>query len=528
MKPHPGPERVRLTDRLRALEEVVSTGRSELPVDVVEDAQAVLDRAGTRRSLSLAHTVVALAGATGSGKSSLFNEVAGMEVSRVGVRRPTTADPVACVWGTQGVVPLLEWLGVPSRHQVSRESVLDSGEADDLDGLVLLDLPDHDSIQQEHRETVDRLVELVDLFVWVLDPQKYADAALHEQYLQPLAAHQSVTVVVLNQVDRLSSGETAECVADLRRLLDDDGLDDSPVVALSAKTGDGVDEFVDLIRTAVTKRRSADQRIEADTRACAGRVTESISDVPDTEPAGPDAAAREWLVDELVDAADADTFAEQVRHFWLVRARMSTGWPPTRWLAGSGDASNPPAPAHVQRSRAAAAVRDFGDKAASDLPVPWGDVVRSETTDRATRAPDDVDAATAAADFGLDARPSWWRAANTVQWLALLTAVGGGVWVAAFAARSMLAFDVPNIELAGIHVGALLLAAGIVVGLVLAAASARAARRGARRWATNAGSELRREIERSAHEAVIDPIEAEVERYLRFHRALARAGAPVE
>jgi hypothetical protein len=32
-------------------------------------------------------------------------------------------------------------------------------------------------------------VRLADMFVWVLDPQKYADAAIHNRYLAPLASH---------------------------------------------------------------------------------------------------------------------------------------------------------------------------------------------------------------------------------------------------------------------------------------------------------------------------------------------------
>ena len=58
-----------------------------------------------------------------------------------------------------------------------------------LDGLVLLDLPDHDSTEIDHRMEVDRLVQLVDMLVWVVDPQKYADAAIHDRYLKPLAQH---------------------------------------------------------------------------------------------------------------------------------------------------------------------------------------------------------------------------------------------------------------------------------------------------------------------------------------------------
>ena len=58
-----------------------------------------------------------------------------------------------------------------------------------MDGVVLLDLPDHDSTEVAHHLEVDRIVKLADLLVWVLDPQKYADAAVHDRYLAPLAGH---------------------------------------------------------------------------------------------------------------------------------------------------------------------------------------------------------------------------------------------------------------------------------------------------------------------------------------------------
>ena len=84
---------------------------------------------------------------------------------------------------------------------------------------MLLDLPDHDSTEMAHRLEVDRLVALVDVLVWVLDPQKYADAAVHDRYLRPLARHGDVMVVVLNQVDRLAAADVPDAVADVRRLL---------------------------------------------------------------------------------------------------------------------------------------------------------------------------------------------------------------------------------------------------------------------------------------------------------------------
>ena len=108
-----------------------------------------------------------------------------------------------------------------------------------LDGLVLLDLPDHDSTEVDHRMEVDRLVQLVDMLVWVVDPQKYADAAIHDRYLKPLAQHSDVMMIILNQVDKLSAGQREQCLKDLRRLLASEGLAKVPVMAVSAATGRG-------------------------------------------------------------------------------------------------------------------------------------------------------------------------------------------------------------------------------------------------------------------------------------------------
>lgn len=163
--------RVDLAERIDLLSRAVDLSEGRIPDDVVVQARAVVERADQRCRIGGDHTVIALAGATGSGKSSTFNALASAELTDPGVRRPTTSKATAAVWGTESAEALLDWLNVPRRHHM--------GSGDTLDGLVLLDLPDHDSVCIEHRLEVDRLVEMVDMIVWVVDPQKYADAALH-------------------------------------------------------------------------------------------------------------------------------------------------------------------------------------------------------------------------------------------------------------------------------------------------------------------------------------------------------------
>src|ERR1700761_6558976 len=284
--PSVGPERMaehNLSPRLDALAELVRIGRARqaLPgpagqedgpgfrAALLDDADAMLKRAGERLRLSSNHTVVALAGGTGSGKSTLFNALSGATFSPPGVTRPMTRHVHACVWGMQGAAPLLDWLGVQRRHRYARASVLDSGEAD-LDGLILLDLPDHDSVVTASMAAVDRLSKLADMVIWVLDPQKYADAAVHDRYLIPLAGHAAVFTVVLNQIDLLSQQQARDCEEDLRRLLDHEGLIDAPVFPVSARTGAGLGDLRALLTETVTQNRAVTDRIAADIDAMIG------------------------------------------------------------------------------------------------------------------------------------------------------------------------------------------------------------------------------------------------------------------
>ena len=267
----------RLPARLASLQELTKigsarTGSDGFSQELLTEADLLLRRSGERMRMSASHTVVALAGGTGSGKSSLFNALAGANFSPAGVTRPTTKHSHACVWGMEGAAPLLDWLGVQRRHRYARASALDEGEAS-LTGMLLLDLPDHDSVVTGSAALVDRLVKMADMLVWVLDPLKYADASVHRRYLVPLAGHASVTTIVLNQVDTLSPDQAADCESDLRRLLDTEGLTETHVLVTSAATGTGLGELRRVLADAVAARCAAADRITADVDSLIERFT---------------------------------------------------------------------------------------------------------------------------------------------------------------------------------------------------------------------------------------------------------------
>jgi hypothetical protein len=266
--PHPALPNAQLPARLSALASLVQIARERsgpggFSPELLGEAETLLERAGERLQLSAAHTVVTLAGGTGSGKSSLFNALAGATFSPPAVTRPATRFAHACVWGMQGAAPLLDWLGIERRYRYARASALDAGEAA-LTGLLLVDLPDHDSVAAGAATAVDRLISQADLMVWVLDPQKYADAAVHNRFLAPLARHAGVTTVALNQCDLLTPQQAKDCEEDLRRLLDSEGHGEARVLLVSAATGAGLGDLRRVLSEAVSARQTATDRIAAD------------------------------------------------------------------------------------------------------------------------------------------------------------------------------------------------------------------------------------------------------------------------
>ncbi len=333
-----GPRRDPLQRRVDALGELLGLSRTRVDADALAEAGELLDRVADRRRLSLDHTVVALAGATGSGKSALFNALTGLNLSEVGVRRPTTQWPVACAWDPPGAVALLDRLGIPPHARFARRSLLDGvhtrpgGSDSGFEGLILLDLPDHDSASAEHRQQVDRMLELVDVLVWVVDPEKYADAVLHERYLRPLAGHADVTLIVLNQVDRLPYDAADQVLDDLRRLLDEDGLAlgehgeaGAVVLPASALTGEGVADLRAAIGQVVADRSAADRRLAADV----DRATERLRPVYVGYGAlGLTDTARENFIARLAEAVGAEAVGRLAEREWSESAARACG---LRW-----------------------------------------------------------------------------------------------------------------------------------------------------------------------------------------------------
>ncbi|MEU9396032.1 YfjP family GTPase [Streptomyces sp. NPDC048324] len=506
-----------LRPRLDALRELVGLSRTRLDNRTLAEAGRVLDEASARRRLSGHHTVVAIAGATGSGKSQLFNALAGVPISETGVRRPTTAAPIACSW-SDGAASLIERLGIPPRL---RRRPLQNGDLDaQLSGLVLVDLPDHDSAAVQHREHVDRILALVDAVIWVVDPEKYADAMLHERYLRPMAGHAEVMFVVLNQTDRLPGEATEQVLDDLRRLLDEDGIalgeygePGATVLSLSALTGDGVPELRELLGQFVTERGAPARRIFADVHAVAVGLWPVYATRRRT---GLSEEARDEFAARLADAVGATAAGEAAERAWARNANRACGTPWLRlwrWYQDRTEPATGRLPLRAQadeeataRQRVEHAVRTLADRASSGLPAPWAQAVREAAVRGSQGLPEALDelAARAGLPPGRPPRPGWWPAAVLAQAAMTLLQVVGGLWLLG----QIIGFMAPNL---GVPV--LLMVAGIVGGPLIEWSCRMAARGPARRYGTEAERRLREAAAGCGRARVLDPVAAELLRY---------------
>ncbi|MEO5576998.1 MAG: GTPase, partial [Gaiellaceae bacterium] len=307
-----------LDHRLTALREAAELADGRLADADVEAARGIVARAGTRLGLGLESTVVALAGPTGVGKSQLFNVLAGSELAVVGRRRPTTSAGQAAVWG-EGADALLDWLEIRRRHRV---------DADGLGGLVLLDLPDFDSVEAANRIEAERVVALADLVLWVVEPQKYADASLHDRYLRPLATHAEAMAVVLNQADLLAPADVAAWRQDMEALLARDGLPKLPLVVVSARSGDGIPELQRLLAERVATRDAAVAKLAADLE----QVVAPLAAGCEGKAHGVQREDARRLREALAEAAGVPTVVRAVGDAHRRRGALATGWPFVRWI----------------------------------------------------------------------------------------------------------------------------------------------------------------------------------------------------
>lgn len=327
--------------------------------------------------------IVAVAGGTGSGKSSLVNVLAGVVATEVGSLRPTTSEAVAVFpLGSSHESAALDHLGVVRR------------EAGRHRGPVLVDLPDLDSVVEGHRHLAEAVVERADAVIWVVDPEKYADAVVHEtmERFSDVPGR-----VVCGHGDRLSGPDRLAILDDLRRLVGPDVM-----VSVVGVPPDGPAVGVDELATWLT----GVQRIEADhaTRARAEALLERVGPAPDPLP-----GAAWTAVEDGAAATASDRLEVAVEHLRRTAQRQAL----------TGRATVPPTSAQPLPDLAPPTEWDAADPLVVEALAAW-----APAADRLVGAVESVDVIATAT---VPRTRAWWLWVRVLVPLAIVGAVVAAV-----------------------------------------------------------------------------------------------------
>lgn len=308
------------------LDQIATLAASDIEPQILERIRELIDVTSDRAEIDPTWCVIGILGGTGAGKSSLVNALAGGEVVCAGVLRPTTNEACAVLPAGREPKELPGWLGVRTR-------VCAPG---DLPGdTAIIDLPDIDSVEASHAQVVGRLATRVDALVVVVNPQKYADARLHDEWLERLrTSHASVTVA-LTHIDTLGVAERTSIVSDLRRILDERGLTGARIVPVSATTGEGVAELASHL---------ADEAARVSRQAARARAALSQAARLMRDAVGVEGTIRgvetEGMASDLArvaaDLVGAPIIAEAMAASTRRAGTRTGGWLPLRWLACLG------------------------------------------------------------------------------------------------------------------------------------------------------------------------------------------------
>lgn len=556
-----------LESTARALEVLIADTEPVLDAEASARLRDLSSRIGARSSRSARHTVVGLFGSTGSGKSSLLNALTGTDIARVAARRPTTSRALAAIVpgagdeGEQimaGAHELLDWLEISDRHVVSA----DAGEP----GTIYVDMPDVDSVDAGNRALAERLARMVDVLAWVSDPEKYADAVVHTEFMRTYAEHEAVSIAIVNQVDRLAEAERPRVLASLADLMEADGLSGVRVFGTSVASGAGVSEVRDALAGIARTKSAALRRLEADARTEAARVA---AEVGATEQRGtyvieglerdvPEAATRQF-VDALAEASQVQAIARAVQVSYRRRGRAATGWPPLRWIGafaadplarmriGRGANTHrvadtaeefvarsslsvdaPGAVAHMSRG-----LDTYVDAVAGAAPAPWPRRVRHVVEPERERLPDTVDYALTHTEIDAARRSWWWTPLNILQWLAVAMVAVGLLWLLALAGLGFFQIPLPSMPMLDglwvpVPVPTAMIVVGLLVGVLVAIAAGFFNRVAAARQRTRAERDLRASIRGEVDTSVAGLMRAECARATRITESLGRLAHPRE
>jgi hypothetical protein len=184
-----------------------------------------------------------------------------------------------------------------------------------------------------------------------------------------------------------------------------------------------------------------------------------------------------------------------------------------------------PKPTQTQEAALSSALRSARDSVGDRLPDAWRNDLRRIVEEREPRLPELLDRAVAGTDLDADRPSGWWKLAAGLQWMLLLVACVGALWLLALVGLAYLQLDdlVPLPRVERIPLPTLLLLGGLISGGLLTMITQPFVRADAHRRARRARQRMRERVERVAAAEVLSQIDAHISAYRRFCQAVSRA-----
>jgi len=185
--------------------------------------------------------IVGLFGGTGVGKSSLLNRLAGEQIARVGVERPTSHE-VTLYMHKDFRLDLLP------QDLPTQETRIAYHTRPERRLIAWLDMPDIDSTATHNREIVQSWLPYVDWIIYVVSPERYYDD-IGWRFLQERAGRHA-WLFVMNHWDQ----GREEQIEDLRRRLQAEGFKEPIIlrtVGIDNGRKDDFDKLEQIINEAI-------------------------------------------------------------------------------------------------------------------------------------------------------------------------------------------------------------------------------------------------------------------------------------